>query len=91
MTTEIRRIARNRFSTEYWPAIDAALQTCLESHSVVITCPSNEHKPTIAAFVLVCPPTTSSKTAYGIEQTVPYNVLEFAGSVQDPVDQSFLE
>jgi ribosomal protein S18 acetylase RimI-like enzyme len=90
MTTEIRRIARNRFSTEYWPAIDAALQTCLESHSVVITCPSNDDKQ-IAAFVLVCPPTTSSKTAYGIEQTVPSNVLEIAGSVQDPVDQSFLE
>ena len=77
MIPEIRRIARMRFGTEYWPAIDAALQTCLESHSVVINT-SNDDKPTIAAFVLVCPPTTGSKTAYGIEHKVPSNALEIA-------------
>jgi ribosomal protein S18 acetylase RimI-like enzyme len=77
MSTEVRRIARMRFGTEYWPAIDAALQNCLESHSVVINT-SNDDKPTIAAFVLVCPPTTGSKTSYGIEQKVPSNALEIA-------------
>jgi GNAT superfamily N-acetyltransferase len=76
MTAEVRRIARMRFGTEYWPAIDAALQHCLESHSVVIS--STEYKPNIAAFVLVCPPTTGSKTAYGIEHKVPSQSLEIA-------------
>ena len=75
-TAEVRRIARKRFGTEYWPAIDVALFHCLESHSVVIT--SNDYK--VAAFVLVCPPTTGS-TAYGIEHKVPSQCL----------DQDFLE
>lgn len=76
-TTEVRRIARKRFGAEYWAAIDAALLNCLESHSVVLKAP-NEHKPTIAAFVLVCPPTTSSKVAYGIEEFLPIHMLEIA-------------
>ena len=72
---EVRRIARTRFDTEYWPAIEAALLTCLESHSVVRKAP-NEHKR-IAAFVLVCPPSTPTKAEYGIEAYLPSH-LEIA-------------
>jgi ribosomal protein S18 acetylase RimI-like enzyme len=73
MIPTIRQIARKRFGTEYWPAIDAALQTCLTSHSVVT---SNETHD-IVAFVLVCP-TTVTQSLYGIDGIVPSNSLEIA-------------
>lgn len=76
MIAEVRRIARTRFDTVYWPAIEAALLNCLESHSVVRKAP-NEHKR-IAAFVLVCPPTTPTKADYGIEAYLPSHILEIA-------------
>jgi ribosomal protein S18 acetylase RimI-like enzyme len=76
MTTEIRRIARTRFGAEYWPAIEEALLNCLENHSVVVKSPNDDKR--IAAFVLVCPPTTSSSVAYGIEESLPLHCLEVA-------------
>jgi ribosomal protein S18 acetylase RimI-like enzyme len=79
-----------RFGTEYWVAIDAAILNCLESHSVVLKAPNKEKS--LAAFVLVCPPTTPSKAAYGIEEFLPTNILEIAGSFQDQAfDQDFWE
>ncbi len=76
MTAEVRRIAYNRFPSTYWPSIEDALQNCLESHSVVVKSPNKEKS--LAAFVLVCPPTTSSKAAYGVETCLPAHILEIA-------------
>ncbi len=73
---EVRRIAYNRFPSTYWASIDAALLNCLESHSVVLKAPNKEKS--LAAFVLVCPPTTASKAAYGIEEFLPTHMLEIA-------------
>ncbi len=75
-TAEVRRIARKRFGVEYWPAIEAALLNCLESHSAVIKTPNKDNE--LAAFVLVCPPYCGSQSAYGIETLVPLHSLEIA-------------
>jgi ribosomal protein S18 acetylase RimI-like enzyme len=76
MIAEVRRIAYTRFPSLYWPSIEDALLNCLESHSVVIKAPNKDKH--IAAFVLVCPPTTSSKAAYGVETCLPASILEIA-------------
>lgn len=76
MIAEVRRIAYSRFDTEYWPAIEAALENCLESHSVVRKSPNKEKS--LAAFVLVCPPSTPTKADYGIETYLPPHILEIA-------------
>ncbi len=73
---DIRRIARSRFGTEYWAAIDAALETALESHSMVQYTPNKDKR--IAAFVLVCPPLFANRTAYGVDSKVPADSLEIA-------------
>ncbi len=76
MTEEIRRIARKRFDRTYWPAIEAALLNCLESHTVVLKAPNKDKQ--IAAFVLVCPPLFANRSAYGIDSKVPTQSLEIA-------------
>ncbi len=76
MTAEVRRIAYKRFDAEYWPSIEDAMLNCLESHSVVVKSPNDDKR--IAAFVLVCPPATSSKAAYGVETCLPTHILEIA-------------
>jgi ribosomal protein S18 acetylase RimI-like enzyme len=76
IAAEVRRIAYLRFGTEYWPAIEAALLNCLESHSVVVKTPNKEKS--LAAFVLVCPPLVANRSAYGIDSKVPTQSLEIA-------------
>lgn len=76
ITAELRRIAQARFPSPYWASIDEALLNCLESHSMVQIAPTDDKQ--IAAFVLVCPPTTASKAAYGIEACLPSTALEIA-------------
>ena len=76
MIAEVRRIAQARFPAQYWASIEDALLNCLESHSVVQVNPNDDKQ--IAAFVLVCPPTTSSRHAYGVKDCLPANIVEIA-------------
>lgn len=74
MHSEIRRIGQKRFASEYWSSIETALESYSSQHSRVI-CNSNGQ---IAAFILVCPPQTSSHSKYGLEGKVPSSFYEIA-------------
>lgn len=80
MESQIRQIGRSRFSSIYWPSLDKAISTCLESHSYVIVNNGNHSAicqwqitepgiPTILAFVLVCPPFSKDVSEYGLQNT----------------------
>ncbi len=64
-TEQIRKIAYERFSYEYWPSINIALHTYVTTHSVVAL--AHEH---VAGFILVCPPNTPSAEAYGVSDYI---------------------
>ncbi len=81
MDDEIRRIGYARFSEEYWPALDKAISTCMESQSFVIAKSRNHSaicqwqfaepgsSPVLAGFILVCPPFSEDVWNYGIQTT----------------------
>ena len=56
---EVQRIGRSRFPPVYWPSLEHALHTCLESHSLVMQTGPQQ----LGGFVLVCPP--AAATNYG--------------------------
>ncbi len=76
MHSEIRRIAQKRFSPEYWSSIETVLESYSSQHSRVIYTPNKEKS--LAAFVLVCPPHSSSHANYGLEGMVPSSFYEIA-------------
>lgn len=84
---QIRHIGRSRFPSAYWPALDKAISTCLESHSLIIL-NSGDHSaicqwpiaepgiPKIAAFILVCPPFSEDVEEYGLQHTPIESMFE---------------
>ena len=81
MIREVIRIAKTRFDPLYSDALQEALTTCLENHSVVVVHPNKEKS--LTAFVLVCPPTTPSADRYGIRTWVQNTPLEIAFCATD--------
>lgn len=81
MLAEVYRIAQIRFGTTYDKAIHEAIESCLESHSVVVAHPNKEKS--LIAFVLVCPPTTKSSDRYGIRSLVQQTPHEIAFCATD--------
>jgi ribosomal protein S18 acetylase RimI-like enzyme len=79
MEEQVRAIGRARFSIPYWPSLDKAISTCLESHSYVLVNEGNhsaicqwhiaEPGIPIAAFLLVCPPFSEDVQEYGLQHT----------------------
>lgn len=103
MHSEIRRIAQTRFSTEYWPSIETAMESYSSQHSRAIYSPNKEKSlaasrvvpgecrqeqsldshtalksSRLAAFILVCPPQSSSHAKYGLDGMVPNSFYEIA-------------
>ncbi len=103
MHAEIRRIAYARFGPEYWPSIEAVLESYSPQHSRVICTPNKEKSlaasrvgpgecrqvqsldsltalkfSRLAAFVLVCAPSSSSHSNYGLEGILPNSFYEVA-------------
>lgn len=62
-TAEILRIAAARFDAAYIPLVREVVQNCSDTLSVVVKNPNKEKS--LAAFVLVCTPETSTRWAYG--------------------------
>ncbi len=89
MEGQIRQIGRSRFPSTYWPALDKVISTCLETHSFIIL-KEGDHSaicqwqiaepgiPTIAAFILVCPPFSEDIWDYGLQHTPVASMFEIA-------------
>ncbi len=88
MESQVRTIGRTRFSPLYWPSLDKAISTCLESHSYVLVNDGNhsaicqwqiaEPGIPIAAFLLVCPPFSEDIQEYGLQNTPLAGMHEIA-------------
>lgn len=89
MESQIRQIGQSRFPSIYWAALDKAIFTCLESHTYVIVNEGNNSAicqwqiagpgiPTIAAFMLVCPPFSEDVAEYGLLATPVASLFEIA-------------
>lgn len=90
MEAEIRRIGRARFLPIYWPALDKAISTCLESQSYILPkisnhsaiCPWQFAEPgsfkSLAGFILVCPPHSDDISEYGLSGTPLSEMAEVA-------------
>lgn len=88
MEEQVRAIGRARFSTPYWPSLDKAISTCLESHSYVLINNGNhsaicqwhiaEPGIPIVAFLLVCPPFSEDVQEYGLHNTPLASMYEIA-------------
>ncbi len=79
MHAEIRRIAYTRFGPEYWATIEAVLESYSPQHSRVICIPGEcRQVQSLAAFVLVCAPSSSSHSNYGLEGILPNSFYEIA-------------
>jgi hypothetical protein len=89
MESQVRQIGQSRFPSTYWPALDKAISTCLESHTYVIVNEGNHSAicqwqiaepgiPTIAAFLLVCPPFSEDVVEYGLHTTPIAHLFEIA-------------
>ena len=89
MESQIRHVGRSRFPAIYWPALDKAISTCLESHSYIIVNEGNHSAicqwqiaepgiPNLAAFILVCPPFSDDVAEYGLQTTPVAMMYEIA-------------
>jgi ribosomal protein S18 acetylase RimI-like enzyme len=73
MVDQIRKIGRERFSSEYWDALDSAIQDSLQEFSFVI---KTTERNAIAAFVLVCSHDSESAESYQVN-LAPFHEIAF--------------